>query len=90
MPAHRWFRPFPVAYLSYCGLDFREDVKMDGPTTNQSGETWARADLFFLKDALEHGMSFADVAGFLGRTELEVREKADITSARGATNGRAV
>ena len=33
------------------------------------------ADLFFLKEALARGMSFTDVAGFLRRTENEVREK---------------
>jgi hypothetical protein len=37
---------------------------------------WARADLFFLKDSLERGMSLAEVAGFLRRTADEVREKA--------------
>jgi hypothetical protein len=40
------------------------------------GESWARADLFFLEDALKHGMSFEGVAGFLRRTSDEVREKA--------------
>jgi hypothetical protein len=37
---------------------------------------WARADLFFLKDSLERGMSLAEIAGFLRRTADEVREKA--------------
>jgi hypothetical protein len=40
------------------------------------GESWARADLFFLEDALKRGMSFEGVAGFLRRTSDEVREKA--------------
>ena len=40
------------------------------------GKSWARADLFFLKDSLERGMSLAEIAGFLGRTADEVREKA--------------
>jgi hypothetical protein len=43
---------------------------------NDMGKPWARADLFFLKDSLERGMSFAEVAGFLRRTADEVREKA--------------
>jgi hypothetical protein len=34
------------------------------------------ADLFFLKNALEHGMTFAKVAAFPSRDEDEVREKA--------------
>jgi hypothetical protein len=43
--------------------------------SNSSGEPWSRTDLFFSMHALEHGMSFAEVAGFLSRTEDEVREK---------------
>jgi hypothetical protein len=59
-------------------------------TTNVShwpraDEPWTRADLFFLADAVEHGMPFADVAGFLSRTETEVREKSKYyLRARGA------
>ena len=40
------------------------------------GERWSKADLFFLDDALRRGMSAENVAGFLGRPEVEVREKA--------------
>jgi hypothetical protein len=42
----------------------------------QGAKPWARADLFFLKESLERGMSLAEIAGFLGRTVDEVREKA--------------
>ena len=42
----------------------------------QVGKPWARADLFFLKDSLQRGMSLAEIAGFLGRSADEVREKA--------------
>jgi hypothetical protein len=58
-------------------------------TAPQRSETWLRADLLFLRDALARGMSFAEVAGFLGRTEEEVRQKAK-NSIRGAvlTNPR--
>jgi len=38
---------------------------------------WPRADLFFMKDALNRGMSCAEVAGFLSRTEEEVREQGE-------------
>ena len=38
---------------------------------------WPRADLFFMKDALDHGISYAEVAGFLSRTEEEVREESE-------------
>ena len=37
---------------------------------------WPREDLLFLKDSLERGMSLVEIAGFLGRTADEVREKA--------------
>jgi hypothetical protein len=40
-------------------------------------EPWVKADLFFLQDSLRHEMSFAEVAGFLRRTEDEVRAKAE-------------
>jgi hypothetical protein len=40
------------------------------------GEPWEQADLFFLVDALARGMSIAEVAAFLRRTEEEVREQA--------------
>jgi hypothetical protein len=42
-----------------------------------AGEAWSKPDLFFLRDALTRGMSIAAVAGFLGRTEDEVRAQAD-------------
>jgi hypothetical protein len=37
---------------------------------------WLKTDLFFLDHALRHGMSLQKVAGFLGRSEDEVRAKA--------------
>jgi hypothetical protein len=46
-------------------------------TTPQRSEPWLKSDLLFLKDSLAHGMSYAEVAGFLGRTEEEVRRKAE-------------
>jgi len=39
-------------------------------------EYWLPSDLFFLKAALDQGMTFAEVAGFLSRDEGEVRNKA--------------
>ena len=41
-----------------------------------SGEPWSKADLFFLKDALQRGMRIEEVAAFLGRAAREVRAKA--------------
>ncbi len=45
------------------------------PNWADMGKQWARADLFFLKDSLECGMSLAEIAGFLRRTADEVRQK---------------
>jgi hypothetical protein len=36
---------------------------------------WVRADLFFLQDALAHGMTISEIAGFLDKNESEVRTK---------------
>jgi hypothetical protein len=64
---------------SACALRFLEGEEMLQPasdTTPQRSE-WLRSDLLFLKAALARGMSYAEVAGFLGRTEEEVRQKAE-------------
>jgi hypothetical protein len=37
---------------------------------------WDKADLFFLFNALARGMSIQDLAGFLNRSEDEVRRQA--------------
>jgi hypothetical protein len=49
---------------------------MGGMPPDWPAEPWVKADLFFLQDSLERGMSFAEVAGFLRRTEDQVRAKA--------------
>jgi hypothetical protein len=41
-----------------------------------AGLPWDRLDLFFLSDALARGMSIKDLAGFLNRSEDEVRQQA--------------
>jgi len=46
------------------------------PNWADMGKPWAKADLFFVEDSLQRGMSLAEIAGFLGRTADEVREKA--------------
>jgi hypothetical protein len=48
----------------------------DGRYSYRWSARWVSADLFFLRNSLEHGMSFAEVAGFLRKTADEVREKA--------------
>jgi hypothetical protein len=52
----------------------RKTRMVDG-TKNRSAEQWTNADLFFLTDAVACGMPFAEVAGFLNRTESEVRAR---------------
>jgi hypothetical protein len=54
----------------------RSQASIDSMPPDSSGEPWSSADLFFSMYALELGMSFPEVAGFLRRTEDEVREKA--------------
>ena len=41
-----------------------------------AGMPWNRSDLFFLTDALARGMSIQELAGFLNRTEDEIRQQA--------------
>jgi hypothetical protein len=53
---------------------------MASKTKNHSAEAWTKADRFFLADALVRGMSVAEVAAFLGRTEDEVRERLRLSS----------
>lgn len=46
-------------------------------TAQQSrDEWWSPSDLFFLKDALKRGMTYAEAAGFLSRDEDAVCKKA--------------
>jgi len=47
------------------------------PNGADLGKPWVKADLFFLEDSLQRGMSLAEIAGFLGRTADEVREKVE-------------
>ena len=47
-------------------------------TIEQSRNTcWLKSDLLFLRSSLEHGMTCAEVAGFLCIDEDEVRKKAE-------------
>jgi hypothetical protein len=41
-----------------------------------TGQPWLKSDVFFMIDSLRHGRSLNEVAGFLGRDEDEVRERA--------------
>jgi hypothetical protein len=50
-------------------------VRVSEPSN--AGKPWDGQDLLFLKDALQRGMSHAEAAGFLGRTEEEVRARAE-------------
>jgi hypothetical protein len=56
-------------------LDVRPtDKRIRLPSATQQ---WLKSDLLFLKLSLESGMGVAEVAGFLARSENEVREKAE-------------
>jgi hypothetical protein len=58
-------------------------------TRRSSGERWSNADLLFLASALDQGMSLAETAGFLGRTEDQVRRQSDLMFAgRSSPNRR--
>jgi len=45
-------------------------------TKQSPDDWWSPWDLFFLKDALGRGMTYAEVGGFLSRPEAAVRKKA--------------
>ena len=47
-------------------------------TRRSSGERWSNADLLFLASAVGRGMSSAETAGFLSRTEDQVRRQSDL------------
>ena len=60
----------------------RNRCSMTLPNWAERGEPWARADLIFLKDSLERGMSLAEIAGFLRRvSESEIDAVTAITAA---------
>jgi len=42
-----------------------------------SAEPWSEMDVWELKNSMEYGRSFAEVAGFLYRDEGEVRQMAE-------------
>lgn len=42
----------------------------------KEGKEWSKQELFSLRNRIEHGRTLAHIAGFLGRTVTEVREKA--------------
>jgi hypothetical protein len=55
-----------------------------------AGKPWQKTDLFFLVAALARGMSSVLVAGFLGRDEDEVAEKATELRSRRAQSANFV
>jgi hypothetical protein len=54
---------------------------MASATRRFADEPWSNADLFFLASALSQGMSLAQAAGFLGRTEAEARKQGALMTA---------
>ena len=71
------------AHTRRCGGDVMLVV-----TRQYSGEAWSNADQFFLSNVLASGMSLAEAAGFLGRTEDEVRKYGALMSAAQRRNNR--
>jgi hypothetical protein len=47
------------------------------PTELRMQEAWPKSDLLFSSLSLRNGMPIAEVAGFLARSEDEVREKSE-------------
>jgi hypothetical protein len=47
------------------------------PTQFRVQQAWPKSDLLFLSLSLRNGMPIAEVAGFLARSEDEVREKSE-------------
>jgi hypothetical protein len=45
------------------------------PTQSAAQQAWPKSDLLFLNLSLQNGMPISEVAGFLARSEDEVREK---------------
>jgi hypothetical protein len=55
-------------------------------TYPNAGEPWLASDVLFLEIAALRGMSLTRIAGFLGRKESEVRDKAnELQALRGET-----
>lgn len=53
-------------------------LKSDDRSRANVGKRWDHQDLIFLEDALRCGMSCAEIAAFLDRSEEEVRAKAEM------------
>ena len=64
--------PVPVCISDGAG------PKAARPMTSErtAGKAWEPQDLYFLESALARGVALTDIAGFLGRSEEEVRAKA--------------
>jgi hypothetical protein len=66
--------------MSRCGLRMSTNMIYSGWMSQldryeEYEVPWDKNDLFFLLDAVERGMSYGRIAGFLGCSEAEVREK---------------
>ena len=77
---------FPAAQRLTCNINRGEVMRV--VTRQYSGEPWSNADQFFLSNVLASGMSLAEAAGFLGRTEDEVRKYGALISSAQRRNNR--
>lgn len=55
---------------------------MHSGSSANTDQTWLKSDVVFLELALARGMTPADVAGFLGRDEDEVRRADELETPR--------
>jgi hypothetical protein len=77
VPCALWISKPSDAYLARTRRAAVGGWQMEKTRENFSaGMPWNRADLFFLSDALARGMSIQELAGFLNRSEDEVRQQA--------------
>jgi hypothetical protein len=68
-PRHK-FDWLSIGISGVDSIEMREVVML-------SDSSWCPQDLFFMGDSIRRGSSFGEVAGFLSRTEEEVRRKAE-------------
>lgn len=81
----------PIKDWNYPSLDDRPILPTIVATHSQrhypnAGKPWLASDVLFLEIAALRGMSLSRIAGFLGREDGEVRDKArELAALRGET-----
>ena len=86
-----WVGMHPIKEWNYPSLDDRPILPFmvairSHRTYPNAGKPWLASDVLFLEIAALRGMSLTRIAGFLGRKESEVRDKAnELQALRGET-----